>query len=286
MPKSIERIVDGQIQLRPIIRWAGGKRQLLPEIHSLLPKGFDYYVEPFLGGAAVALSLPLKGKPVMASDLNKELINFYQIVQKDRHSLFLELDKLSWHTTKGDYLKVRDQDIRGLNAVQRAARFFYLNKLCYNGVYRENSKGKFNVPYGGKERKPEDIVSVGNITALSIAIKDWKITAEHFVVTINKAKALTGSTFMYVDPPYLPKSDTACFTNYTKFGFTAEDWEILAIKLRQMPKNVKWMVSSSDNEYIVELFKGFNLHTVFARRNVNRDGDGRGAVKELLITNY
>ena len=147
MPQSIERIVDGQIQLRPIIRWAGGKRQLLPEIHSLLPKGFDYYVEPFLGGAAVALSLPLKGKPVIANDLNKDLINFYQIVQKDRTNLILELDKLSWHTTKGDYLKVRDQDIRGLNAVQRAARFFYLNKLCYNGVYRENSKGKFNVPY-------------------------------------------------------------------------------------------------------------------------------------------
>ena len=272
--------------ITPIVKWAGGKTQLLGEMTSLLPtEEFTAYCEPFLGGGAMLFYI----QPEVAyiNDINSGLMNVYNVIKYYPEALIAELS--GYENTAEFYSRIRELDrdferFAALSAVQQAARFIYLNKTCFNGLYRENRQGQFNVSYG-KYKNP-NFINASGIRSMSQYFNSANIifTSVDFSLILNN---LPTGTFVYLDPPYDPVSETANFTSYTRYGFTKEDH----IRLRECcdaltARGIKFMLSNSATDFIRSLYAGYDITEVFAKRFINCNGNGRGAVKELIIRNY
>ena len=274
--------------LSPIIKWAGGKRQLLDKIIPMIPNVVGVYYEPFAGGLAVMSSLYSRKKFMKAaiSDLNPELINLYVTVKDHPHSLIEEISRLEFLNNKEFYYKLRDNfnSIKGMNdmRIERAAMFLVLNRLCYNGLWRVNSKGEFNVPFG-RYTNPE-MVSRHHILKFSEMLQNVSIKKEDFSSCVRGAQ---DSDFVYFDPPYFPVSHTAKFAEYTRESFSEDDLERLLKVCRALDnRNVRFLLSNSCTNMVQDLFGEFRITIVDARRYINSIAAGRGGHKEVLIYNY
>lgn len=272
----------GRSSCRPFVKWAGGKTQLLPHLIHRIPNSFNRYIEPFIGGGA--LFFALQPKVALIADCNQELINCYQVVRTDVEALIEELK--AYRYEKELYYAVRELDRRPdfgeLSRVKRAARLIYLNKTCFNGLYRVNSKGHFNVPFG--TYTDPTIADADNLRACSKVLQRTVIQSGNFEQVLEIAEA---GDFVYFDPPYAPSSDTADFTSYSKEGFDDAAQEMLLLVCLQLnQRGVKWMVSNSNTTLIQELYRGFKIEPVGASRAINSKASKRGSVIELLIRNF
>lgn len=268
------------IKAAPFVKWAGGKRSIIGELVSRLPESFNAYWEPFAGGAALFFKVTEAIHKAHLMDINFDLIVTYNVIKRDPESLISQLEKHTKQHTSDYYYKIRAQH-KLQNPVAIAARLLYLNKTCFNGLYRVNSHGEFNVPIG--DYKNPDIVTKQNIHACSKALATATIECRQFDTILPQPE-----DFVYFDPPYHATIDTS-FTNYTKLDFTEQD----QIRLRNFvlalnKRNVKIMLSNSDTPFIRDLYKAkaFNITTIQAPRMINCKATKRGAVNEVLITNY
>lgn len=266
----------------PFLKWAGGKSQLLQAFKPFLPARFHNYFEPFLGGGAVYFHLrSTRGLfPSFLSDLNQELIETYRAVRDFPEELIAHL---SLHVNDKDYFyALRAADTGKMTPVERAARLIFLNKTCFNGLYRVNRQGHFNVPFGAY--KNPNTCNRELINECSKALQAAKLSCAPFTEVLEQARA---GDFVYFDPPYQPISTTSSFTSYTSTAFTQADQARLANLVKELDrKGVLVMVSNSDNALIHELYSSLNIHTVLASRAINCKGKGRGRISELVITNY
>jgi len=267
---------------KPFLKWAGGKKQLLPELMKWLPQEFRAYHEPFLGGGAVFFALASRGLLARAnlSDVNEALIQAYEGVRDHVEKVIERLEK---HVNKKEhYLRVRAQNPRRLSPVGRAARIIYLNKTCYNGLYRENRSGKFNVPFG-KYRNP-NICDKENLRAVAQLLRRAEISCRSYRTVLEKARK---GDFVYFDPPYDPLTKTARFTEYDQNRFTRDDQTELRDTFLELDRRgVYVMLSNSDTPFVRQLYEGFGREQVFASRAINSNPDRRGKVSELVIRNY
>jgi len=272
--------------VQPFLKWAGGKRQLLAELRPLIPKKIKYYYEPFLGGGAVFFDR----QPNMAivNDFNSELINCYEVIRDSPEALLEAIGALP-HTSEQFY-RIREMDrnpdFNLIPSAERAARLIYLNKTCYNGLFRVNSQGQFNVPFGNY--KNPAIADKAVIFAISSYLKKANITFRNgdFANAVDDA---TEGDFVYLDPPYDPVSDTSSFTGYSLNGFVKEEQKRLkAVCDVLTEKGVKFLLSNSNTEFIRELYTqgNYTIRTVQARRAISSVASGRGKIDELLIYNY
>lgn len=273
----------GRVTPRPFLKWVGGKGQLLDELIDRTPRRFGAYHEPFLGGGAFYFALQRMGRIEEAhlGDLNWELIDTFRSVRDKPDAVLKRLAK--FRHTETFYYDMRRKNPKRMKPVNRAARMIFLNKTCFNGLYRVNRKGKFNVPFGRfknpKYRDPD------NLYAVSEALAPAKLHTTSFHTVMDRAKA---GDFVYFDPPYIPVSDTANFTCYQAKGFTYIDQIMLRDVARQLSeRGVYVMLSNSAAPLVRELYGDhFVMTKIKARRNVNRDATKRGKVGEYLITNY
>lgn len=277
--------------LRPFLKWAGGKRQLLPEIRKYYPDKYGRYFEPFLGAAAVLFDL--QPKKVTISDFNAELINVYKVIKNDSDELIKQLHNHRENNSEEYFYELRAIDRKEkfdeLSSVNKAARIIYLNKTCFNGLFRVNSQGQFNVPYGNYDNPlivDEIVIKAVNNYLNSADIEIFNIDFEEAVVDAKK------SDFVYFDPPYHPISDTSSFTGYNLQSFNEDD----QIRLRDccddlIDRGCHILLSNSDTEFIRNLFSDesryqiYNINTVKARRSINSVSSGRGKINEVLISN-
>jgi DNA adenine methylase len=261
---------------RPFLKWAGGKSQLLDQLWEFRPGRFARYHEPFLGGGAFFFRL--QPERALLSDVNAELINCYETVRDKPKQLLTALKK---HTYDEEHFyQVRDSSPKG--SVPRAARTIFLNKTAFNGLYRVNSQGKFNVPFGRYKkplfRDPE------TINACSAALRSVDLSVCDFEKSLARAKA---GDFVYLDPPYVPVSNTADFTSYAAGGFGWNEQERLARAVALLDqRGVKFMLSNSDVPALRSLYKGFRIEQVLATRRINSRGDRRGNTPEIVVLNY
>ena len=266
------------------VKWAGGKKQLLLQFKNLFPREITTYHEPFVGGGSVAFHIIKNHKPkkVYISDINEELINCYNVIKNNAKELIWILKQYAKTHNKETYYKFREQNLEPLSKVQRAARFIYLNKTCFNGLYRVNGNGKFNVPIGSY-KKPA-IVQEEDLKEISWLLKNVIIKKTSFETVLNRAKK---GDFIYFDPPYYPLKKGQSFTTYTKQNFLEKEQEKLAKTFKNLDKRgCLVMLSNSDTEFIKNLYKEYNISTVKARRMINCDATKRGAINEIVITNY
>lgn len=270
------------ILLAPILKWVGGKRQLLNDILPLI-KSKGTYIEPFLGGGAVLFAH--QPKKAIVNDYNSELMNVYQVIKSHPEQLIQLLQIHQNNNSEDYYYKTRELDrteeYKELSPIQKASRIIYLNKTCYNGLYRVNSSGHFNSPYG-KYKNPS-IVNAPIIRAISKYFNDNEITLLQGDYKEALKKAKKGS-FVYLDPPYMPISSSANFTGYTENGFGYKQQEELkkeCDKLRE--KEIRFVLSNSDCSEIRELYKEYKIQTVQAKRAINSNSAKRGEINEVLI---
>lgn len=262
----------------PFVKWVGGKRSLLPVLLENMPKLYNIYYEPFIGGGA--LFFALQPKEAVLSDINKDLVITYNIVKKQPHELIKLLSKYKSLHCKEFYLKIRQQHFLN-NLLSIAARFIYLNKTCYNGLYRVNNKGEFNVPIG-KYKNP-NIVDENNLLLCSKLLNSIKINYATFEQSLLHPQK---NDFVYLDPPYYPINKNS-FTKYNKNSFTEKNQIGLYFCCKELDKRgVKFMLSNSDTAFIANLYREFNIQTVKAPRMVNCKAQGRTSTNELLIKNY
>ncbi len=274
---SVIRLAEAQLpKPRPFLKWAGGKSKLVETIMARFPHSFGDYFEPFLGGGAVFFGLGPE-RAVLA-DMNLELVTAYKALRDDLPRVMAALRK---HRADRDHFyEVRAKDASSMSPTARAARMIYLNRTCYNGLYRVNRSGSFNVPFG-KYDNPT-ICDEENLRAVSHALQDAQI--EHADVFTTVAKARAGD-LVYFDPPYDPVSKTASFVSYTEKGFTSEDQERLAQTFASLAeRGVHAVLSNSDTPFIRKLYKGFRVETVHVRRAINSRADRRGPVAEVLVS--
>jgi DNA adenine methylase len=272
----------------PFVKWAGGKAQLLPQFEPYFPATFTRYLEPFVGGGAVFFHLHnqgrLAGKPAILIDHLEELINGYRVVQNQVQALIAELQSYEEHKRDAAcYYSVRAWDREPEYArrsdVERAARFLFLNHTCYNGLYRVNRRGQFNVPFG-RYRNPT-LYDAANLRAASRALQGITLLAGDFARCLETAGP---GDLVYLDPPYHPLSETANFTSYTSADFGIEDQQRLAAVFRALDRRgCRVMLSNSCTDLIRGLYEGFEQVQVHAIRAINSKGGERGAVPELLI---
>ena len=273
---------------KPFVKWVGGKRQLLKQFRLMNlypPERFDIttgrYFEPFVGGGAVFFDLlPEKG---FLSDLNKELVTTYNVIKNDVNSLIHSLKKHK--VDKEYYLKIRAKDPSKMDDVSVASRFIYLNRTGFNGLYRVNSKGGFNVPFG--QNKNPLICDEENLKKVSVTLQGIEIKHQDYKEVLKKAKK---GDFVYFDPPYYPLSKTALFTSYVKEAFLdKEQIELRDTFLELTKRGCFVMLSNSDAPFINKIYsgyKGVRINKVQAGRAINSKGSGRGKITEVLITNY
>ena len=276
------------MSLTPIVKWAGGKRQILHKIMSSMPKTFNTYYEPFVGGGA--LFLEIEPKKAIINDVNFELMSVYACL-KDEELFRLMLKELEVHENKHSldyYYEVRDWDRNPRFELfplwKGASSSLYLNKACFNGLYRVNSKGFFNVPFGKKEKIK--LYDQNNVEAIHKYFKNSNITllTGDFVEACRTAKL---GDFVYFDPPYDPWEEKKSFTAYTKFDFTKEDQIRLANCFKDLTKRgVKCLLSNHNTAFIRGLYSEFNIEVIPAKRMINSNAYGRGNVEEVLISNY
>lgn len=265
---------------RPFLKWAGGKGRLLSQYEPFFPASIDTYYEPFLGGGAVFFHLAGRAKRAVLGDINPELVNVYCCVRDQVEPLIRHLwDHQRRHTPDYYYEVRQQQSLR--SPVERAARLIYLNKTCYNGLYRENSQGHFNVPVGNY-KKPA-ICDPSLLRAASAALRIADI--QTFSFETLRSRSIAPRDFVYFDPPYHPISPTSSFTGYSRYGFTGDDQERLATVFRTLAtQGQRVMLSNSDCEFIRELYRGFAIHPILAARAINSRAGRRGKISELLIT--
>jgi len=263
---------------RPIVKWAGGKTRLLSELTTRLPQRFERYFEPFFGGGAFFFSLgPEKAA---LSDVNYELVLLYRCVRDRLPELIKALKRHPYE--KEHYYWVRSLDPESLSEVERAARTLYLNRTCFNGLYRVNRRGQFNVPMG-RYSNPV-ICDEAKLQRASEALRHAEITHAGFDDTM---KAPSKGDFVYFDPPYQPISKTANFTSYTSASFSEDDQARLADTFRGLAeRGVQCMLSNSDTPLIRELYKGFRIDTVMAPRLISRKASNRRPVREVIVRTY
>lgn len=295
-------------QVKPFVKWAGGKGSLLSQLSKYYPLelengAIDRYIEPFVGGGAVLLNVlqNYKVNEAYAFDINKDLINCYNIIKSNVNELINELKRIEkeYKALEGEkrveyYYKVRDEyNSYSLDSneksIKRAAEFIFLNRTCFNGLYRVNKNGKFNVPCG-KYKNPT-ICDEINLSNLSKLIKNVNFVYGDY----RKCKDLVDeSTFVYFDPPYRPLSVSSGFTSYTKFDFTDDNQKELADFYEELNgKKAKLMLSNSnpkntnkEDDFFDKIYKGFYINEVSANRMINSNVNGRGKISELLITNF
>lgn len=274
---------------KPFVKWVGGKGRLVSELAKHFPKQFNDYYEPFVGGGAVFFSL--NPKTAHINDLNSVLISLYSYVKKDVQRVVSALKKLeleysalkSLEEKKELYLKKRlEFNILKNGSFEKAILLVFINKTCFNGMYRENSKGGFNVPFG--QHLNPTICDEANLIAVSNLLQDVSITKSSYEVLTAEAKQ---GDFVYFDPPYHPLNETSSFTAYQAGGFGAEDQQKLRDEFKRLSEvGCKVMLSNSDAPLINELYKDFKIHKIFAARAINSKGTGRGKILEVLVTNY
>lgn len=267
---------------RPFLKWAGGKKQLLPELIARLPKRFHKYYEPMVGGGA--LFFHLAPKLSYLADTNAELINAYLVVKGAIDPLIVDL-KRHLHTEQY-YYQMRNVDrlaeYSSWSDVQRASRLIFLNKTCYNGLFRVNSKGLFNTPFG-RYTNPR-IVNEANLHLCHRALRNSTISSCSFE---EIAKYVKADDFVYFDPPYLPINQTSSFTSYCAEGFNFDMQQGLRDFCSYLDrKKVKFMLSNSHSPTTLELYRGFKIETVKAKRAINSKAEKRGDVFEIIVTNY
>ncbi len=265
---------------KPFLKWAGGKRSLLSQYQPYFAAIGTYgrYIEPFVGSGAVFFWL--QPRPSLLYDSNAALIEVYTVVRDDVAGL---MAALAPHRNERDYYYgVRAQNPDHLSPTQRAARFIYLNRTCYNGLYRVNQKGRFNVPFGA--HKNPTICDAPTLTAASAALQGVTLGVGDFSAALQDAQA---NDVVYLDPPYAPLSKTANFTGYTGHGFNDADQERLAAAFAMLDaRGCRVLLSNSDAPLIHALYAGYHIHPIQARRAINSKTNGRGAITELLITNF
>ena len=277
------------IKIRPFVKWAGGKRQILDKLKSFMPEEYNTYYEPFLGGGA--LLFDLVPKSAVINDSNSELMNVFNVLCSDKlySKMCKYLNKFERKHSEEFYYEIRNIDrnkkkFNRLNICKRAARTIYLNKACFNGLYRVNSKGEFNVPFGKKSKvNTYDGENLLNVYAY-LSNKDNYITilCTDFENAVSTAKE---GDFVYFDPPY--DSDTNTFNSYTEDGFGKDEQRRLARVFKELDnRGVKVMLSNHNTVLINELYKDFNIHVIEAKRSINSKGNKRGNVNEVIITNY
>lgn len=266
----------------PIVKWVGGKRQLMFELIKNMPKSYNRYFEPFIGGGA--LFFELQPDNAYISDMNEELINLYKVVRYNVDELVADLQK---HDISKEYfMEIRNidrtEEYKNWSNIQKASRFIYLNRTCFNGMYRVNSKGEFNVPFG--HYKNPRIVDENNLINCSNLLQRTEIRHADFSEILTKVQE---GDFVYFDPPYVPLSATSSFTSYTKDGFDID----MQFKLRDVcdeldTMGVNFLLSNSDTKLVNELYENYNIKKVFASRQINANADGRGKITEVLVRNY
>ncbi|MFI3685442.1 DNA adenine methylase [Vagococcus fluvialis] len=276
----------GNELIQPFVKWVGGKRQLITKIDELAPRKGSYarYYEPFLGGGAVLFNTQPNRATV--NDFNEELINVYLTIKNNVDELILDLQ--NHENNEGYFYEMRGQDrkesYKEWSNIRKASRFIYLNKTCYNGLYRVNSQGFFNSPFG-KYKNP-NIVNEFVLKHVSNYLNknDIKFISGDYEKSL---KGIRKNSFVYFDPPYAPVSQTSNFTGYTLGGFN-EDEQIRLKKVcdKLDKKGVKFLLSNSNVPLITELYKDYEINVVDAKRSINSDADKRGSVEEVLIRNY
>ena len=273
------------ILVAPVVKWVGGKRQLLDEIKLLLPKHITSYCEPFFGGGAVLFSL--QPKKAIINDLNSDLISMYEVIRDNVEELILDLQK---HKNTPEYFyAMRDRDRNkkaydNMTKIERASRLLYLNKTCYNGLFRVNTAGEFNSPFG--HYKNPTIVNAPVLRAVNkyFQANTIEFCNEDFATILAKVKK---GTFVYLDPPYDPVSDTSSFTGYNKGGFDREEQIRLKNCCEELNRRgIKFMLSNSATDFIKNLYREYTIAVVKAKRAINADPNKRGEIEEVIITNY
>ncbi len=312
--KAVCRLSNDVVNARPFLKWAGGKTQLLDELYKRLPLSLiesgeiERYVEPFVGGGAFFFFLKrnFKIKEAYLLDINKELMIGYKVVQRNVDELIRELSimqemyvKLSEEGRKDFYYKIRDEYNRqkegfdyfnyNFDWIKRAAYLIFLNKTCFNGLYRLNRKGEFNVPFG-KYKNPV-ICDADNLIEVNRALRDTEIICADFE---ESKKYIRQNTLVYLDPPYRPLNNTSNFTSYNEEGFDDYDQIRLANFFKEMDNiGAFLMLSNSDpknenqeDDFFDRLYEGFVIERVKAKRCINSNADKRGDINELIIRNY
>jgi len=305
--KNFSLFEKDRIECKPFIKWVGGKGQLLPEINKLYPielgKNINKYAEIFLGGGAVLFDILSKYKldEVYISDKNLELINTYKSIRdnvdilikslKEMEEQYIPLNnedrKIYYYEKREEYnsLKINSE----MNNIEKAILFIFLNKTCFNGLYRVNKKGKFNVPMGAY-KKPK-ICDEENLKNVSLTLRNVKIVYADYK---ESEKFIDDKTFVYIDPPYRPLNITSSFTSYTENDFNDKEQIELAEYINVLnKKGAKIVISNSDpknndidDNFFDKLYKNYNINRVKATRMLNSNASLRGAINELLITNY
>lgn len=274
--------IDINTKAKPFLKWVGGKTQLLPEITARIPDHFSRYFEPFLGGGALFFHLVPEDSILI--DINEELTNTYRVIKDKIEELIADLKQHIYE--KEYYYHIRNIDrtdeYKSWSDARRASRLIYLNKTCFNGLYRVNSKGEFNTPMG-RYKNPK-IVDEVNLRACSKALQKAEIITGSFLEIEEK---ITSSDFVYFDPPYVPLNATSNFTGYSQDGFDQK----MQLSLRELcdrlnAKGVRFMVSNSSAPLILDLYSHYKIELVYANRAINSQGDKRGKITEAIITNY
>lgn len=273
--------------VQPFLKWAGGKRKLISTIKQYLPKNYKKYYEPFVGAGAVLFYLQAKNSFI--NDSNWELINCYQVIKNNPEELLQLCQRHKDNNSKEYYYKLREQDrdssFKELSAVERAARIIYLNKTCFNGLFRVNSNGQFNVPYGDYANPVIANPSVVRAVSAFLNQQSVEISKDDFENAVKGAKK---GDFIYFDPPYHPISDTSSFTGYSINGFGTKEQERLKHVCDQLSdRGCHVLISNSDAPLICELYADsrYKIEEVKAARAINAVGSKRGKIGELLIHN-
>lgn len=269
---------------KPILKWVGGKRQLLPEIKKYIPNNYNRYIEPFIGGGAVLFEITPNN--AIINDINYEIINVYNVIKNNPEELIKKLK--TFENTEEKYYEIRNIDrtpkYNSLSDIEKAARTIYLNRTCFNGLYRVNSKGQNNVPYG-KYKSPTicDEENIKNCNSF-FNIHHVEIKNMDFEKILDLALP---NDFIYLDPPYAPLTATASFTSYSKDGFDVKDQERLKKKCDELTKKgIKFLQSNSSAPLIKDLYKDYTIIEVDAKRNIASKTSSREKVKEVLIKNF
>ena len=272
---------------KPFVKWAGGKRQIIDKLKQYVPDDFNTYYEPFVGGGA--LLFELSPKNAVINDSNKELMNVYSVLCNEEKfkKMCSVLNSYEANHSEEFFYELRNKDrnkktFNRLSDYTRAARTIYLNKACFNGLYRVNSKDEFNVPFGKKTKvntyDGSNLITVSNY----LTMNNVKIQCVDFEESVKTAKK---GDFVYFDPPY--DSDTATFNSYTEEGFGKDEQRRLAAVFKDLDERGVYVMLSNHNTILVkELYKDYHIHVIEAKRNINSNGKKRGKVEEVIITNF
>ncbi len=272
---------------KPFVKWAGGKRQIIDKLKQYIPDEFNTYYEPFVGGGA--LLFELSPKNAVINDSNKELMNVYSVLCNEEKfkKMCSVLNSYEANHSEEFFYELRNKDrnkktFNRLSDYTRAARTIYLNKACFNGLYRVNSKDEFNVPFGKKTKvntyDGSNLITVSNY----LTMNNVKIQCVDFEESVKTAKK---GDFVYFDPPY--DSDTATFNSYTEEGFGKDEQRRLATVFKDLDERGIYVMLSNHNTILVkELYKDYHIYVIEAKRNINSNGKKRGKVEEVIITNF